>query len=308
VRDNKEVKMKVKNSSFSVVFCFAIITFTITSFHEQSFAYQWSKTFGGSAFDVGYSVKQTDDGGFIVAGYTGYSPGAGGSDVYLIKTDASGDQIWSKTFGGAADDAGESVQQTDDGGFIVAGSTNSIGAGGSDVYLIKIDASGKELWSKTFGGVSNDDAKSVRQTNDGGFVIVGDEGFNDFTDESYVYLIKTNALGVEQWSKTFGEASVDRGYSVQQTDDGGFIVAGYTSSFGAGGSDVYLIRTDTSGDELWSKTFGGASWDSSESVQQTDDGGFIIAGLTWSFGAGGLDVYLIYYQPDGDFDNDLDVD
>ena len=151
-------------------------------------AQAWERIYGGSEVEKGYSVQQTSDGGYIIAG--GSSPG----DVYLIKTGASGDSIWTRTYGGSEDDGGYSVQQTSDEGYIIAGWTFSFGAGSYDVYLIKTDASGDTIWTRTYGG-----------------------------------------------------SDVDVGESVQQTLDGGYIIAGYTRSFGAGRGDVYLIKTDADG-------------------------------------------------------------
>ena len=280
--------MKTKGSFYYKVLFYTFVAFIIIVWKNHSFGYEWSKTFGGSGYDLGDSVQQTADGGFIIAGQTS-SFGAGGSDVYLIKTDGSGSEQWSKTFGGSDYDYGRSVQQTADGGFIIAGFTDSFGAGASDVYLIKTDNSGSEQWSKTFGGSNYDYGYSVQQTADGGFIIVGDTlsfGAGEY-DQSDLYLIKTDNSGSEQWSKTFGGSDDDYGRSVQQTADGGFIIAGQTSSFGAGGSDVYLIKTDGSGSEQWSKTLGRSENDYGYSVQQTADFGFIIVGQT------GGDVYLI---------------
>ena len=256
----------------------------------------WSRTFGGSGWDGGYSVEQTSDGGFIIAGKT-KSYGRGGSDVYIVKTDSSGNEVWSRTFGGSSDDGGQSVQQTSDGGFIIAGWTDSYGRGGSDVYIVKTDSSGNEVWSRTFGGSSDDGGQSVQQTSDGGFIIAG------WTDSygaggSDVYLVKTDSSGYEVWSNTFGGSSTDGGYSVQQTSDGGFFIAGQTKSYGAGGSDVYIVKTDSSGEEEWSGVFGGSGSDFGYSVQQTSDGGFIISGVTESYGAGYYDVYLMKVTPE----------
>jgi hypothetical protein len=252
---------------------------------------EWSRTFGGSYEDEGYSVQQTYDGGYVIAGYTD-SFGAGSSDVYLIKTDALGNEEWSRTYGGSDDDVGHSVQQTADAGYIITGYTRSFGAGGYDVYLIKTDDLGNEEWSGTFGGINNDYGHSVQQTADAGYIIAGQTwsfgaGGND------VYLIKTDTLGSEEWSSTFGGYDFDWGRSVRQTTDGGYIIAGYGDSFGEGALDVYLIKSDALGNEEWSRTFGGDSKDYGHSVQQTTDGGYIIAGQTISFGAGGYDVYLI---------------
>jgi len=252
---------------------------------------QWAKTFGGSSYDYAWSVQQTSDGGYIVAGET-YSFGAGSWDVFLLKTDASGNLQWAKTFGGSDYDYAYSVQQTSDGGYIVAGFTESFGAGYDDVFLLKTDASGNLHWAKTFGGSSDDGAYSVQQTSDGGYIVAG--WTRSFDAGGYdVFLLKTDASGNLQWAKTFGGSSYDYAWSVQQTSDGGYIVAGYTSSFGAGYDDVFLLKTDSSGNLQWAKTFGGDTTDYAWSVQQTSDGGYIVAGGTYSFGAGNYDVFLL---------------
>jgi len=257
---------------------------------SYSFAISFAKTFGGSDWDYAYSVQQTSDGGYIVAGYT-RSFGAGSRDVFLLKTDASGNLRWAKTFGGSYYDEASSVQQTSDGGYIVAGYTYSFGAGYNDIFLLKTDALGNLQWAKTFGGSSYDWASSVQQTRDGGYIVAGytysfGAGYTD------IFLLKTDALGNLQWAKTFGGSNYELAYSVQQTSDGGYIVTGYTLSFGAGG-DVFLLKTDASGNLQWAKTFGGSYVDSAFSVQQTSDGGYIVAGGTYSFGAGYTDIFLL---------------
>ncbi len=257
----------------------------------------WTKTFGGDSADSGNSVRQTSDGGFIIAGNTN-SFGVGKYDIYLIKTNSLGDTLWTKTFGGTGEEYGWSVQQTSDGGFIIAGKTNSFGAGSFDVYLIKTNSSGDTLWTRIFGGTGADCGRSVQQTSDGGFIIAGYT--YSFGAGSYdVYLIKTNSLGDTLWTKTFGGTKGDMAYSVQQTFDGGFIITGYTESFGVGSEDVYLIKTNSSGDTLWTKTFGGTGSDMAYSVQQAFDGGFIIAGKTNSFWSSGENVYLIKTNSSG---------
>jgi len=256
---------------------------------------QWQKTFGGSRFDYGYSVQQTTDGGYVIAGETS-SYGAGGCDVYLVKTDSSGNLQWQKTFGGSGSDYGRSIQQTTDGGYIIAGGTGSYSAGRDDVYLVKTDSAGNMQWQKTFGGSDFDYGRSVQQTSDGGYIIAGHTGSYG-TGSSDVYLVKTDSAGNLQWEKTFGGSYYDGGYSVQQTSNGGYIIAGRTGSYGTGG-DVYLVKTDSAGNLQWEKTFGGSDSDEGFSVQQTSNDGYIIAGWTYSYGAGDYDVYLIKVGPD----------
>jgi len=258
---------------------------------------EWGGTFGGSSLDFGEVVRQTADGGYIIAGATD-SYGAGLRDVYLVKTDASGNKEWGKTFGGGGWDFAYSVEPTTDGGYIIAGTTGSYGAGSYDVYLIKTDASGNKEWEKTFGGSGWDNAYSVGQTTDGGYIIAGTTGsYGAGWDD--VYLIKADASGNKEWEKTFGGSSWDNAYSVEPTTDGGYIIAGATSSYGVGSYDVYLIKTDASGNKEWEKTIGGGGWDNAYSVRQTTDGGYIIAGTTDSYGAGLEDVYLIKTDASG---------
>ena len=308
----------------------------------------FQRTYGGTDGDAGFSVQQTSDSGYIVAGYT-YSFGAGGEDVYLIKTDASGDTLWTRTYGGTHDDdGGASVQQTADGGYVVTGQTyrsdsewvyvvkadpegnfrwsrtygDSWSKQGNSVrqttdhgcavagqawtaglryqaYLIKTDSVGDTMWTRTFGGTEDEAGYSVQQTTDSGYIIAGCT-YSFGADSGDVYLIKTNAGGDTLWTRTFGGAHEDWGNSVQQTSDGGYVVAGYTCSFGAGHADVYLIRTNANGDTLWTRTYGGADYDYGQSVEQTADGGYVIAGYTCSFGAGGADAYLIKTNSNGD--------
>lgn len=259
----------------------------------------WTKIYGGMSDDYCRSVQQTTDEGYIIVGST-FSFGAGVGDVWLLRTESSGDTLWTKTFGGTNHDAGNSVQQTTDGGYIIAGSTRSYGAGNSDVYLIKTDATGDTLWTKTFGGADYDYGNSVQQTTDGGYIIAGSTPPLDAGGAGDIWLIKTDSSGDTLWTKTYGGIHTDFGYSVQQTIDGGYIIVGYTNSFGAGNDDVWIIRTNSSGDTLWTKTFGGSYYDEGRSVQQTTDGGYIVVGSTNSYGAGHYDIWLLRTDSSGD--------
>jgi hypothetical protein len=301
---------------------------------------EWNQTFGGGNGDQGKSVKQTTDGGYIIAGGT-YVNEINYSDVFLIKTDENGIEQWNQTYGGKDSEHGESVQQTSDGGYIITGyrspidrfafeviliktdslgneqwnqtfglknhinqgwyviqtsdegyiltgRTDSYGAGELDVWLIKTDENGNELWNQTFGGTSDDFGYSVQQTSDGGYIVSGGS-----------LLIKTDENGNELWSKTFSGGTRLGSFSMQQTNDRGYILTGYLVSYGSVDDDVWLIKTDENGNELWNQTFGGGSTDIGYSVFETTDNGYIIAGFTNSYGAGFSDVWLIKTDSSG---------
>lgn len=256
----------------------------------------WEKTFGGAEGDYGAALLQAGDGGYVLLGTT-LSAGAGGRDITLIKTDGNGNEVWTKTYGGAGDERASWVEATSDGGYVLAGSTFSTGAGKRDAYLVKTDASGNQTWAKTFGGTENDGAACVVQTADGGYALVG------FTESSGaggkdVYLVKTDKDGKQLWARTFGGTGADTGACIRRISDG-FILAGTTTSSGAGGKDMYLVKTDASGTALWTKTFGGVDTDEGRGVIQTADGGYALVGKTNASGAGGYDVYLVKADASG---------
>ena len=199
-------------------------------------------------------------------------------------------QNWEHTIGGETLDCGNSVQQTTDGGYVITGYSMSNITSRSEVYLFKTDSSGNVLWAKKYGDWYSKYGNAIQQTNDGGYVIVGDTYSNGNVGFD-IYLIKTNSYGDTLWTKTYGGNNEDRGFSVQQTTDGGYIISGQTDLFGISNGDVYLIKTDSYGDTLWTRTFGGSHQDYGQSVQQTTDGGYVITGKT--FGNGIVDIYII---------------
>ena len=310
IRDRIRILFSVKG--FYIFFIMSLFFINTTcskpteSEEQQPPEILWTKTFGGSSSEEGRSVKQTLDGGYIVAGFT-RSFGAGNYDVWLIKTDSSGDTLWTRTFGKGQWDWANSVQQTSDGGYIITGFTNSYGNWLRDLWLIKTDESGDAVWTKTFGSGQSfmspmDEGMCVQQTSDEGYIITGYT--ESFGAGGYdVWLIKTDKSGDPVWTRTFGGSSHEEGRSVQQTLDGGYIVTGFTRSYGAGNSDLWLIKTDESGNTSWTKTFGGIDQDEGYFVQQTSDGGYIIVGETVSYGTGfrGLsDLWLIKTDASGD--------
>ena len=187
--------------------------------------------------------------------------------------------LWNKNYGGANNDHANDIKQTKDEGYILAGETESFGAGLKDAYLIKTKADGQSSWQKTFGGADDDTASSIQQTSDGGYILAGTTKSYGAGEED-AWLIKTDSSGNLSWQKTFGGTAYDAASSVQQTSDGGYILAGTTKSYGAGEEDAWLIKTDSSGNLSWQKTFGGTAYDAASSVQQTSDGGYILSGGT----------------------------
>ncbi len=248
----------------------------------------WDKTFGGfvsSSGDGGWSVDETDDADFIIAGYT-QSQGSGRKDLWLIKTDEQGNKIWDRTFGGRNDDVGMSVLQSRDGGYIVAGRTASFGEYGDDIWLLKTDSRGEELWNATFGGKQDDAGFQVVELADG-YAVVGRT--ESSSDKKRIILIKMDLDGQKLWERTYTGGSAS---SLQSTDDGGYIIVGRIDDTKTG-RDALLIKTDSTGSEEWSMTLGGSCDDIGTFVVQSGDGSYTLAGITSSYGLGREDAWLV---------------
>lgn len=250
----------------------------------------WSKTYGGFFTDEARSVIRTSDGGDAVAGTKR-------NDVWLFKTDMDGNLQWERVYAGADNDVGYSMVQTEDSGYAIAGWTFSLSPGSAQVWLIKTDSLGNMIWNKTYGGTSQDTGYCVVETGDG-YAIAG--ASDSFTGgDSEVYLVKTDINGNMKWSKTFGGSNSDWGYSIITAPDGGYAIAATTASFGAGGLDALLIKTDANGNMQWNKTYGGGSNDYGRSIASSDDEGYAIAGYAASYGGSGFDGWLIETDANG---------
>jgi len=257
----------------------------------------WDRTFGGYHPDEADSIVQARDGGYVVAGWT-ESKGAGKADVWVIKLDKDGNKVWDRTFGGGNDDRAYSIIQTKDGGYVVAGYTESRGAGKADVWVIKLDKDGNKVWDRTFGGYHPDEADSIVQARDGGYVVAGWTESKG-AGRADAWVIKLDENGNKVWDKTFGGKDWDEAKSIIQTKDGGYVVAGYTESRGAGRADAWVIKLDENGNKVWDKTFGGKDWDEAKSIIQTKDGGYVVAGYTESRGTGRADAWVIKLDENG---------
>lgn len=254
---------------------------------------QWQKKYPGSSFDQAWSIQQTIDGGYITAGFIDT---ANDRDFWVLKLDPNGSVQWQKSYGDpACQDFPLSIQQTSDTGYVVAGFLCS-----GNARVLKLDSVGNIQWQNIYHASNGDQARDIKETSDGGYVFVA---FTEFAGNFDFWLVKLDAMGNIQWQKSYGGINDDFAASVQQTSDLGFILAGWTYSFGAGSSDFWVIKVDSSGNIQWQKSFGGSSEELARSVQQTSDGGYIVVGSTKSFGAGSDDVWVIKMDANGDLDS-----
>ncbi|MDD5089188.1 MAG: hypothetical protein PHI18_10395, partial [bacterium] len=258
----------------------------------------WSEVYGTTiGHDFCHSAKQTIDGGYILAG--SMKSGDHVDLCWLLKTDANGDSLWSRAYGGGAGN-GEvcrDVVQTRDGGYVLGANTLTYGAGSWDFWLIKTDALGDSQWSRTFGGHNTDICYSVQQTADGGYIMGGltysfGNGHADF------WLVKTGPDGDSLWSRAYGRNYDEICYSVCQTSDGGYVLAGEWSSLPSLDRNIWMLKADSDGDSLWSIDLGGSEDDGCYSVCQTADNGFILGGFTRSYGRGLVDAWLVKTGPE----------
>lgn len=241
-----------------------------------------TKKYGHIGNDGAWSIIESSGGGFAIAGFSDIS-NSGQTDVYLVRTDANGDTLWTRNWGGDDDDEGHCVDQTPDGDFIVTGFSMSFGASNADVYLLRVDASGDTLWTKTYGGSLQDRGYSVRPTSDGGFIIAGNTRSYG-AGESDMYLIKTDASGDTLWTRTYGLEYDEYCNSVVEVNNG-YTLVGDSESFGTHDKNMYIVRTNLLGDTLWTKVIGGDRQDWGYDIEPTADGGYIMTGYTNSYSA-----------------------
>jgi len=278
-------------------------------------AITWDKTFGGNSEDMGFSIIQTEEGGYAIAGYTILQRGekkddwrsklgyiilekSKKQDFWIIKLDKNGNMEWDETFGDEGTDVANSIIQTKDGGYIIAGFIWTVYASKQDICVIKLDENGNIEWEKTFDKDEHDIAYSIIQTKDGGYAIAGGTG-KRFWGEVNCWVIKLDAKGNMEWDNNFGGTGWDEIYSIIQTKDGSFVTTGCVWSKGAGRGDVRVAKLNKRGNLVWDKTFGGSENDETRSIVQTEDGGYVVAGFTVSEDTGDRDIWIIKLDKEG---------
>ena len=288
---------------------------------------QWQKCLGGTDDDRATAVQQTTDEGFIVAGHTMSSDGDvsvnyGNYDYWIVKLDTAGNITWQKSFGGTGNEEAQSIQQTSDQGFIIAGYSDSDNGdvtgnhGSNDYWIVKLDGSGNLQWQKSLGGTGDDLAKYIRQTSDGGYIIAGNATSQDGDvtgnhGEDDVWIVKLDENGVIAWQQSYGGNDSDYANFIEVTSDGGFIVCGASSSINGdvtqnnGQLDYWILKLSSTGILEWQKSYGGSESEEAFAVQQTSDDGFIIGGRTYSndidvsVNHGNLDCWIVKIDQTG---------
>ena len=313
--------------TFTFLFCFLFFTEAIIK--AQTPNLQGQKALGGTDNDFGMSMQQTADGGYIAAGITASFNGDvhgnnGDEDMWIVKLDKRGNIQWQNALGGFGDEGAFSIQQTNDGGYVAAGQANSFNGdvtgnhGNLDFWIVKLNTNGNLIWQKSLGGSDVDAATTIQQTQDGGYIVGGNTESNDqqvagnhgATDQ---WIVKLDAFGNIQWSKTYGGSRNDFVYSIRQTNDGGYITAGNTNSNDGDITNVHdivygdfwITKLDRRGNIVWQKTYGGGDYDQANSIQLTSDGGYIAAGWNRSNNGdvtnnhGNYDVWVIKISSTG---------
>lgn len=258
----------------------------------------WTRKYGGDNDDVAMSVQATADGGYIMAGWTN-SYGIGGTDFYVVKTDGSGEVLWTNTFGGPYDDTAKCVQRTTDGAYLVCGTSERNGAYGRnfDVYVVKVNVHGDSIWTYYSGGIVDDAANCIIEANDGSYMLAGSTG--DGEGNHNIYVEKINTAGQNVWYQGYRHGPDNQAYSIIQADDENFVIAGYTYN-NSNYVDCYLMKIDAGGGIIWDRTFGDSHCELGYSVSQTEDGGYIIGGGKWiSFWPDTTLFYLVKTDSEG---------
>ena len=288
--------MEIKNLLFTT-----FATLLSVSFAIAQPTIEWQKSLGGLGNDNSYSIQQTNDGGYIVSGVSDSNDGDvsgnhGNTDFWVMKLTSIGTIEWQKSLGGTSDEDANSIQQTNDGGYIVVGGSESNDGdvsgnhGSQDIWVVKLNITGAIEWQKSLGGTESESAFSIQQTNEGGYIVLGVSFSNDGDvsgnhGNGDYWAVKLSSIGTIEWQKSLGGTGQDFAFSIQQTTDAGYIVAGLSNSndgdvSGNHGAslDYWVVKISSLGAIEWQKSLGGSNSDQARSIQQTNDGGYIVTG------------------------------
>jgi hypothetical protein len=262
---------------------------------------QWSHLYGSPSIEWGYSVRQTPDNGYIIAGYTNQNSSTG-YDIYLLKVDENGAEEWTKTIGGTDWDFGYALELTADGGYIICGKSFSYSSGGADVFIVKTNATGDLQWQKNYGGTGNESANAIIRDRNNDYAIVGEtESYG--AGEGDMWVLKINGSGDTLWTRTLGTTKWDAGYAVDTALDGNYLMVGSTLGSPVDTtSNIYFVKTEsTSGSTMWEHMQGenGSNDEEGRVVKQLPDGDIMSGGMTLSYGLGGKAYFMLRNNSNG---------
>ena len=260
----------------------------------------WHQTFGNGLTAKAYDIEQTADGGFFITGYIS-QPSALGTDVYLVRTDSLGGLLWERTIGGLVTDLydyGFDAAITPEGGYVIAGKTISDEAQSYDGWILKTDSCGAQIWERKLGGRDYDWFHSVLVTSEGDYVFTGLTKSFNYPNDSDFYIVKTDGAGDTLWTRVYGNANWEEARGVVESVDGGYVFTGQSVETLSGMSDLVVFKVSADGDSVWSVSVGGDLYDMGWQIAGVDDGGYIVAGITSSFSSGGTDAWLVKFNSD----------
>lgn len=253
----------------------------------------WERTFGGEKDDAAEAIVALPDGGVLIAGYT-FSNGLGGSDIFLVRIDDQGRELWSRTYGGPEDDVATSLAVLPDGSALLAGYTESYGVGEADMILVKVSGDGEELWRQTYGTPETDFNHAIVARPDGSATLLG---YTHSRGGEDAWIVRVDGAGDELSSEVFNGADWDEIYPHVETLDGGEITVEVVWTSQELRTDILVVRRDSEGSLLWSRALGGSANDWGNDIAASPDGGMLVAGFTHSSGVGGSDMYVVKLDP-----------
>ncbi len=257
----------------------------------------WTRTYGGASFDQAAGVCEVSGNDFLIVGSTA-SYGAGSYDAYVIRISSAGDTLWTRTYGTPSLDYGYAIVPSADGGFALAGSTTTPGQS-LNALLLKADANGNVIWQHSYGGTNVDEAFSLQQTSDNGYLL-GGRSVPPGGVRPDMFAVRTNSAGDTLWTRRYGNEDWEEGAGAVETMDGGVFIAGWKQSISNNDNNFFVVRANANGNQQWSATYGGAFLDRATALRQSSDGGCILAGYTLSSGAGASDYYFLKFDTEGD--------